>query len=118
MLLTYNAFYKQYGVMRSNQIVFPRVFPMDKLNFPMNSLFHFLDYNTSVKGPDASLPYLKSRPKGSIVIDHAEQLHTSQLHMTKGVMSRRMERFNIAQVQDYQHAHKEFKYLREPWTKG
>lgn len=117
MLLTYNAFYKQYGVMRSNQIVFPRVFTLDKLAFPLNSLFHFLDYREDVKGPDASLPYLKNQQKGSIIIDHAEQLHTSQLNMSKGVMSRRVDRFSISQVQDYQKKHKEFRYLREPWKK-
>jgi len=118
MQLAYNAFYKQYGAMRSNQIASPRVFPLSQFHFPLNSLYHFLDHRPGVKGPDGSIPYLKDYAQGSLILDHAESIHACALSgLRQRVAFRQVQRFSNTQVMEFQHQHKMFKYLHEPWKK-
>lgn len=118
MQTTYNVFYKQYGVLRSNQIVFPRVFDVNKLSFPLNSVFHFLEHKEGVIGPEAATGYFQGYAAGALIIEHMEEIHSSQGLTLQGFVGKRqVQRFSSARVQEYQRKHKAFKYQHEAHVK-
>ena len=58
MQLLYNNYYKLYGIRRVQQLVAPRLFPMDSFFFPRSATYHFVSHDDSTLNPDPSKSFL------------------------------------------------------------
>ncbi len=109
MLLAYPIFYRNYGVRRAQQLAFPKVNGMDAFHFPRNSLFHYVPEDDSQTDPDTDSLYFKGYTK-RFLIDYVYTLTS-----TEG--NPRHRSFSIrTMVLPFLHAHKEFRYIKEPYT--
>ena len=109
MLLAYPIFYRNYGVRRAQQLAFPKVNGMDAFHFPRNSLFHYVPVDDSQTDPDTDSLYFKGYTK-RFLIDYVYTLTS-----TEG--NPRHRSFSIrTMVLPFLHAHKEFRYIKEPYT--
>lgn len=58
MQLLFNVFYKQYGIRRVQQLVSPRLFPIESFLFPRNASYHFVSHDEVTIAPDPSQHFL------------------------------------------------------------
>ena len=71
----YSVFHNRYGTLKTTQLISPRVFNLDVFMFPLESIFHYLSYNTDNSLPNPSHPLFKNT-RGKILLDHITDLHS------------------------------------------
>ncbi len=111
MLLQYQLFYKQFGIRRPQQMLSPRVFTLDMLHFPRNSVYHFVSHNHDVVDPDDTVSYLSGYTSKKIIIDYVMQLtHTDG-------MPRHRQTPILTMIKPFLNHHKNFKYIKDAATR-
>lgn len=108
MSLIYVNFYKQHGVRQVSHLVSPRIFPMKDFQFPLNSLLHYLSYDTATLGPDERLEFLQYE-KNLIAIDNIDHLSSFIGNPRKGTLQ--INQLN----REFLQTHKEFRFIKDPW---
>lgn len=63
MQLLYNNYYKLYGIRRVQQLVAPRLFPMETFFFPRSATYHFVSHDDTTLNPDPTQSFLSSYTK-------------------------------------------------------
>jgi hypothetical protein len=104
----YSNFYKIFGIRRPQQLLMPRLWPMESFQFPRASIYHFVSHDPHVLNPDQSKSYLKS-PNRRIALD-----------VTLGLTSEKGNpRRNNKQAQTlfkpFFQKHKIFRYVRDAY---
>lgn len=97
----FDIFYKRYGIRKPQQLLKPRVFPLSALEFPRNTVFHYLPIEDEL-GPDAKLSYF-SNYKKRIPITHVTELS----EISKG--GRKLSDRHLPLIKTYQSKHKQFR---------
>jgi len=76
MLLPFNNFYKRFGLIRTNQLLSPRVFPEVIFHFPKNAVYHHLTDNDQEFPDTTSALFLDYKIK--ISMDHIFMLSSHE----------------------------------------
>jgi hypothetical protein len=99
-------FYKQFGIRKIQQLVFPRLFEV--IHFPRSTAYHYLTFDTGHPEIDTSQLYL-AQYKNRIMVDYVESL-TSTLGNPK-----RMGAYNIKNhIRPFHQKHTNYKYIHNP----
>jgi hypothetical protein len=97
----FNIYYKHYGIRKPQQLLKPRVFPLSTLEFPRNSIFHYVPIEDEL-GPDAKLSYFANYKK-RIPITHVTEL----AEVSKG--GRKLSDRHLPLIKTFQSKHKQFR---------
>lgn len=73
MRIKIEQFLRSFAIRTSGELLRPRLFNITKLKLPHNVIYHFVDSNTAVAGPNQTDP-LFNRYRGKVFIDHVTQL--------------------------------------------
>lgn len=73
MRIKIEQFLRSFAIRTSGELLRPRLFNITKLKLPHNVIYHFVDSNTAVSGPNQSDP-LFNRYKGKVFIEHVTAL--------------------------------------------
>ena len=107
MQLLFNNFYKLYGIRRVQQLLSPRLFPMEVFSFPRNASYHFVSHDDSTTMPDPSQHFYTNYTKRimmDIVTDMTEHRGSAKRVATQIQMM----------VRPWFVKNRLFKYLKEP----
>ena len=111
MFLQYGFFYKQFGIRRPQQLLMPRIYTLDNLIFPRNSLYHYVSYDGNGLNPDPNSTFLKVYKK-RIMIDFVTEL-------TSTLGNPRHRLLPILQmVKPFLNKNREFRYIKDPYVKN
>lgn len=108
MNLLFPIFYKQYGICKSTQLLMPRVFSLDIFQFPRDSIYHHIGYNTTELMPDPQDPVFHFETKKKIAVDYV-----TQLSETQGA-PRHVNAQIINFTKPFHFKNRQFKYVKEP----
>jgi hypothetical protein len=100
-MLLFNIYYKNFGIRKPQQLLKPRVFPLSALEFPRNSIFHYLPIEDEL-GPDAKLSYFTDYKK-RIPITHITEL----TEVSKG--GRKLSDRHLPLIKTFQSKQKQFR---------
>lgn len=76
MRLKYTTFYRRFGVRQREELVRPRLTPMEYFQFPYPSIYHYVTDNGVTLGPAVEDPQIASFD-ARIFIDHVTQLKST-----------------------------------------
>lgn len=100
-MLLFNIYYKNFGIRKAQQLLKPRVFPLSALEFPRDSIFHYLPTEDEL-GPDAKLSYFTNYKK-RIPIAHITEL----AEVSKG--GRKLSDRYLPLIKTFQSKNKQFR---------
>jgi hypothetical protein len=106
MQLLYNNYYKLYGIRRVQQLVAPRLFPMETFFFPRSATYHFVSHDDTTLNPDPSQAFLSVYNK-RIMMDVV-----SELTEHKGNARKVASPVNVL-VRPFLMKHRQFKVMRD-----
>ena len=105
MLLAYQTFYKKFGIRVLPQLITPHMFDLQWLEFPQESIYHYISYDGSVSGPPND-EYVLRNIRHQIPVYHISELQGFEGNPRHSPMN-----VNTV-IKDYHHSHHHTKQLR------
>ncbi len=106
MLLTQNTFYRKYGVWMLPQVMTPAMFDLKLLEFPRESVYHYLPFDGLTDGPANDDPLLRN-------VSRSIPVHTPLELATLEGQPRRMGGAGPALVREYLKDHRRMHFARD-----
>lgn len=105
MRLKIDQFLRSFGLRQASELQTPRLHPINKFDFPMETVYHFQSDNQAVLGPSQVDPII-AKLKGKVFIDHITELKSEVGN------PRRTSVLAPTLLNDFRRQHRFFKPLR------